>query len=191
VIVDTPVNLIAGHDYLLWVEDVCGDDLGSRDASLKDPGGNTVITVTGFCDATGGEFRAKYTATYFIEYDDIEVSVKVIPDCSKDITTHCHIAVNHTKFSRFDWVGDIDMRSVYLNSHYGYTFTLDAGPEPPDDTKGLVLLDKSGRTLATSEFTTDLVTLPFHPPRTGTYYIGAYNGSDESAYDYTLTLRIK
>jgi hypothetical protein len=149
----TPIDLIAGHDYILIADSCEGGDV-----ILKDPGGKVIIDAFPVCDTGyGRELRAQYTATYFIEYDDAEVSAKV----------------------------------VYLNSHYTYTFTADLVGESMDDTKCLMLLDKLGNVMYTSDIATGLVTLSVHPRRTGTYYIRANDGSDESSYDYTLTLRAK
>jgi hypothetical protein len=183
----TPIDLIAGHDYILIADSCEGGDV-----ILKDPGGKVIIDAFPVCDTGyGRELRAQYTATYFIEYDDAEVSAKVVPDCRGDTTTLCHLAVNHTKHARFEWMRDVDTWAVYLNSHYTYTFTADLVGESMDDTKCLMLLDKLGNVMYTSDIATGLVTLSVHPSRTGTYYIRANDGSDESSYDYTLTLRAK
>jgi hypothetical protein len=66
VIVDTPINLIAGHDYALMAET---DDMGDP-VALRGPGGEIVATVPSWSELHGTEFRAPYTATYFIEHDE-------------------------------------------------------------------------------------------------------------------------
>jgi hypothetical protein len=66
VIVDTPINLIAGHDYVLMAET---DDMADP-VTLRGPGGEIVVTVPSWSELHGTEFRAPYTATYFIEHDE-------------------------------------------------------------------------------------------------------------------------
>lgn len=191
-IVDIPVDLLAGHDYALVAQDFC--DNGPSTATLRDPNHVVVATVNvmGFCIGGGEEFRAQYTATYFIEYDDaVELTAEVVPDCRKDLTTLCHLAVNHTKEGAFSWVRDTDTFKVSLNRAYTYVFSM-TGHSNEDNSKFMRIIDSHGVVL--NEIYTDVDspnTLTFHPSRTGTYYFQGQCAADDFGFPYTLTLRIK
>jgi hypothetical protein len=190
VIVDTPINLLAGHDYILTAEHCASP--GSPDVALKGPGGDIVVTVSGICDTRGVEFRAQYTATYFIEYDDAGTTAEVAPDCRADLTTLCHLAVNHTKDGDFNWPRDVDAFKVTLNRAYTYVFTLTGFAAGGDNGKLLRVLDKSGVVLKSVYGPYDPVTtLTFRPSKTDTYYFQGFGAADDEFYRYTLTLRIK
>jgi hypothetical protein len=190
-IVDIPVNLIAGHDYALVVE----TQLNRVPVTLKDPSGAVVVTTLGFPDPNGEEFRAQYSATYFIEYDDaVPTLAQIVSDCHGGIDTLCHLAVNHTKARNFEWRRDIDAYRVYLNRAYTYTFSLDRPGYESECETDLNIMDTSGVILKNSPFDyngTCLHTLTFHPLRTGTYYFQALAVPDDEGFDYTLTLRAR
>jgi hypothetical protein len=188
-IIDTPINLLAGHDYILLAE---GFDDAHAPVVLKGPGGETVVTDPSWPDANGVEFRAPYSATYFIEYDDATTDGWLEPDCRGDLTTLCHLSVNHTREGVFQWIRDIDTFAVRLNRAYTYTVSM-TGHSYGDNTKTLRVIDNHGVILKKS-FTyvePPLTTLTFHPSQTGTYYIQGLCGADDYGFSYTLTLRIK
>jgi hypothetical protein len=189
VIVDTPINLIAGHDYILLAED---HDGSSALVTLKGPGGEVIVTEQAEFDANGVEFRAPYTATYFIEYDDVVSWAWLEPDCRGDLTTLCHLSVNHTRDGVFSWVRDVDTFKVRLNHAYTYVVSL-TGHSGSENTKRLRVIDSRGVVLKESFTVVDppLTTLTFHPPQTGTYYLQGLCGNDDYGFSYTLTLRIK
>jgi hypothetical protein len=163
-IVDTPINLIAGHDYALMAET---DDMGDP-ATLRGPGGEIVATVPSWSELHGTEFRAPYTATYFIERDET-VRASVVPDCRGDLTTLCHLSVNHTREVDSSWRKDVDDKAGYVR-----------------------LVDSQGVILKNAFIViSPLATLTIRPPQTGTYYIQSLCVGDERGSIYTLTLRIK
>jgi hypothetical protein len=190
-IVDTPVDLLAGHDYVLVAGDFC--DAGPGTAILRGPNHVVVATVSvmGLCIAGGEEFRAQYTATYFIEYDDAVVTAEVVPDCRKDLATLCRLAVNHTKEGTFQWYGDTDTFKVSLNRAYTYVFSM-TGYSDDDNSRFLRIMDSHGVVLNESYTDNDsLGTLTFHPSRTGTYYFQGDCAAEDHGFHYTLTLRIR
>jgi hypothetical protein len=184
-IVDTPINLIAGHDYALMAET---DDMGDP-ATLRGPGGEIVATVPSWSELHGTEFRAPYTATYFIERDET-VRASVVPDCRGDLTTLCHLSVNHTREVDSSWRKDVDAFKVRLNHAYTYVISMTGSG---DDKAGYVrLVDSQGVILKNAFIViSPLATLTIRPPQTGTYYIQSLCVGDERGSIYTLTLRIK
>jgi hypothetical protein len=191
VIVDAPIDLIAGHDYVLVTE---AQPLDGSLVILKGPGGEVVVSLVSLTPARGVEFRAPFTATYFIEYDsDVVDYWGVTPDCRGDLTTLCHISVNHTKNGVFEWDSDVDTFKVTLNRAYTYVFSMTGvGASFGDFTKTLTLMDSHGTVLKQASTINDpLTTLTFHPSRTGTYYFLGRCGADDFGFHYTLTLRIK
>jgi hypothetical protein len=189
-IIDTPIDLIAGHDYILTASNEAGDGVP---VTLKGPGGEVVITMGNFYPARGEEFRAQYSATYFVEYDDTPyVGWSLTPDCRGDLATLCHLAVNHTKDGVFQWDSDTDAFKVTLNRAYTYTFSMTGYGGDNDYSKTLTLTDSHGIILKQASTINDpLTTLTFHPSRTGTYYFLGRCGADDFGFSYTLTLRIK
>jgi hypothetical protein len=188
-IIDTPINLLAGHDYTF----VVANDQVSAPITLKGPGGEVVVSLNTSEPANGVEFRAQFTATYFIEYDDALQSFwGISPDCRGDLTTLCHISVNHTKEGIFQWDSDVDAFKVTLNRAYTYVFSMTGHSLNGDNTKTLTLTDSRGTILTQASTINDpLTTLTFHPSQTGTYYFLGRCGADDYGFHYTLTLRIK
>jgi hypothetical protein len=185
VIIDTPVNLIAGHDYVLIAET---DDMADP-ATLRGPGGEIIVTVPSWSEPHGTEFRALYTATYFIEHDET-VRASVMPDCRGDLTTLCHLSVNHTREGDSSWPTDVDAFKVRLNHAYTYVISMTGSG---DDKAGYVRLVDSQGVILRNAFIVNgpLATLTIRPPQTGTYLIQSICTGDEQGSTYTLTLRIK
>jgi hypothetical protein len=156
VIVDTPINLIAGHDYALMAET---DDMGDP-VALRGPGGEIVATVPSWSELHGTEFRAPYTATYFIEHDET-VRASVVPDCRGDLTTLCHLSVNHTREVDSSWRSDVDAFKVRLNHAYTYVISMTGSG---DDKSGYVrLVDSQGVILKNAFMSLSIVLWPHSP----------------------------
>jgi hypothetical protein len=190
VIIDTPINLIAGHDYVLTAENEKSTDL----VTLKGPGGEVVVSLVSNEPPPGVEFRAQFTATYFVEYDsEAQIFWGIEPDCRGDLTTLCHISVNHTKNGIFQWDSDVDAFKVTLNRAYTYVFSMTGVGDSADDySKTLTLTDSRGTVLKQAATINEpLTTLTFHPSWTGTYYFLGRNTAEDLGFPYTLTLRIK
>jgi hypothetical protein len=185
VIVDTPINLLAGHDYALMAE---SDDV-SDPVALRGPSGEIVATVPSWSELHGTEFRAPYTATYFIEHDET-VLASVVPDCRGDLATLCHLSVNHTREVDSSWRSDVDAFKARLNHAYTYVISMTGSG---DDKSGYVRLVDSRGVILKNAFivSNSLATLTIRPPQTGTYYIQSRCVTDELGSTYTLTLRIK
>jgi hypothetical protein len=186
--VDIPVNLIAGHDYVF---DYCSAPCGSgSDApiitTLTDPTGRVIISRQAWTDGevTGEEFRAQYSATYFIHVTDGEAWID--PDCAGNLTTYCHLSINHTHKGLFSNDIDRDWLAVKLIAGRKYTIIYTGAPA-----LDLTMRDKAGKALAHwSEPYPPSVT--YRPSKSGLYYLDVFEGWTGSIYDpYTITLRIR
>jgi hypothetical protein len=183
--VDTPVNLLAGHDYIL---DDCsgpcgGDGGGPVIVTLTDPTGKVVISRQEFTDGepNGEEFRAQYTATYFLHVTDGDAWID--PDCAGNLTTYCHLS-NHTHKGLFSNDSDRDWLTVKLIAGKKYTITYTG--EPALD---LTLRDKAGKAL-THWVEPYPPSVTYRPTRSGLYYLDVYEGWVGGVRElYTITLK--
>jgi hypothetical protein len=187
-IIDAPVDLIAGHDYILVTETLTGS---APSVILKDPEGKVVVTAVTSYPANGVEFRAQYSATYFIEYDSASVSAEVTSDCGGYLATRCRLTVGGVKEGIFQWYFDADAFKVHLTRDQTYTVSM-TGHSAGDNTKSLTLMDRHGVVLSEVFTINDpLTTLTIHPSQTGVYYIQGLCGTvDYTSFTYTLTLEI-
>src|SRR4051794_38414644 len=93
-----PVNLVKGNDYIFYRE---GDGYAGK-VELVNPLGITTIDISGSAEFGGGqEFRAAYTATYFIRLTPTEESADsgltpawLDTDCRADTKTKCSLPLN-------------------------------------------------------------------------------------------------
>src|SRR4051794_23378247 len=102
----TPVSLTAGRDYAFTAWNISE----TEKLTLTDPTG-AVVALMGNTNADWQqeEFRARYTATYFITIpDDNDGSAFVQLDCAGRLNTQCNIALNHTKHSVYNAHNDVD-----------------------------------------------------------------------------------
>jgi hypothetical protein len=184
--VDTSVNLLAGHDYILDdCSSPCGDNRGGPvTVTLTDPTGKVIISRqedTGG-DPNGEEFRAQYSATYLIHVSDGEAWID--PDCAGNLTTYCHLSINHTHKGLFSNDFDSDWLALKLIAGRKYTITYTGAPIPD-----LTMRDKAGKALAHwVEPYPPSVT--YRPSKSALYYLDVSQGWSGHVYDpYTITLK--
>src|SRR3954469_13036433 len=136
-----PVSLKAGQDYMLVAEGDLRLPAGGN-VPLTAPGGSVVASAYAAPDTMDGtEFRARYSAVYTMHV--ASGSGSVAPDCRGMIITLCHIALNHTKHSRFNAGYDSDWWRMRLLA--GRTYQLTVGSDAFPDVS---LRDARGRILA-------------------------------------------
>jgi hypothetical protein len=183
---DTPVSLKAGQDYMLAID---SGDIGGT-ASVTDPAGRTVASVQGYpFSSQGTEFRARFTAVYFVRASPpgADVTTTVTPDCRNGPATLCHLALNHTKHSRFDSGTDGDWWRLSLRAGRLYRISYASASGSIVE-----LRDARGRIVPGYGKGDGTGTFAFRPRTSGAYFLVLANGCDSGCgdgLDYTIGLR--
>jgi hypothetical protein len=180
-----PLMLMAGQDYALVVYNE-EDTL----TTVTDPGGTVVASMgSSFSDWLQVNFRAQYSATYYLSVPDTAIA-EVDPDCGPSTTTLCHLAVNHTKQDAvLNSSNDIDVYRLKLIA--GYSYVLTVSNDRPNRVEGLTMdvMNASGHSLTSLFTTSGAGVLTFKPKSSGTYYARLVNGDDTMGGYYTLGLK--
>ena len=178
------VDLLAGQSYVLVADN---NGLGGYPTvTLKDFSGHIVTSLIGWDDGNGVEFKATYTATYFLysDQDQDNTNAAVYPDCPVTLATPCHLALNHTKMVSLSWRLDGDSFRVRLNAGRRYRFDVQGDEVVP------TLLDLRGRKLATTLEIQGQGALLFRPRTTGDYVLRLQNTSYEQSHNVVVSLRL-
>src|SRR5689334_12684815 len=102
--VSCPVNLVKGQDYDIVSEYDCYDPDGT--AALVNPAG---VTTIGPSTLLSREFRAAYTARYYIKITGDDYLANLFTDCQGSTKTQCSINLGKkisgydTAFADTDW----------------------------------------------------------------------------------------
>jgi hypothetical protein len=179
-------DLVAGQDYSL-----IGSSQADDTVDLLDPGGVVVASL-----ATNGgmgraqEFRARYTARYFIRDHDPTAGYSggILYDCRGDAQTGCHISINHTRDGLLDWAFDNDWYAIKLVG--GWTYTITVGQGAANDQLGgtpyASVVDTHGRESAGQA--DPWTPLSYRAAASGTYFIQMTNDSEDFSARYTVSV---
>jgi hypothetical protein len=178
----TSVELEAGRDYALVG---ISDQLDTLD--LLDPGGRAVATVATDGDLNEGrEFRARYTARYFVR-DRVPGAGawwEVAPDCRGDARTRCRVKVDHPQTGHLPWANDQDWRAIKLLA--GRTYTAFPAGSPNSCAR---FVSATGRNLSGDACEPDGIS--YRASKAGVAYLVVYDSSLDEAVDYSVVVRVR